>query len=158
MATFKALVVLPSKSDRHEGSLISDGKEYELHCLEISEEAKETVLSEDYVSFLREPGTITSYIDRAVEYAKDKAITGVIAGHDSASIVAAAVSERCSLPGPSAESMFLCFHKYYSRRTEESKLWFDYILLDSSSNKEEWRGKVYQDSISLRCKWLLLCP
>lgn len=142
MVMYKALVVLPSKSDRHEGSLIDDGNEYELHFLEVNEEAKETILSEDYVSYLREPGTITSYIDRAVEYVKEHAITGVIAGHDLASIVAAAVSERCGLPGPSAESMFLCFHKYYSRRAEESKLWFDYILLDSSSNKGEWRQKV----------------
>ena len=50
MAMFKALVVLPSKSDRHEGSLISDGKEYEINYLELSEEAMKTVLSEDYVS------------------------------------------------------------------------------------------------------------
>ena len=76
-----------------------------------------------------------------MEYAKDKGITGIIAEHDLTSIVAAVVSECCGLPGPSAESMFLCFQKYYSRRTEESKLWFDYILLDSSSNKEEWRGR-----------------
>ena len=141
MALPKVLVVLPTKFDRHEGSLI-DGKEYEMHYLEISEEAKETVLSADYINYLREPGAITSYMDRAVEYVKDQGINGVIAGHDLASIVGASVSERCGLPGPSAESMFLCFHKYYSRKAEQTRLWFDYILLDSSSNKEEWRRKV----------------
>ena len=141
MALPKVLVVLPTKFDRHEGSLI-DGKEYEMHYLEISEEAKETILSVDYVNHLRKPGTITSYMDRAVEYVKDQGINGVIAGHDLASIVGASVSERCGLPGPSAESMFLCFHKYYSRKAERPRLWFDYILLDSSSNKEEWRRKV----------------
>ena len=141
MAIPKVLVVLPTKFDRHEGSLI-DGKEFELHYLEVSEKAKETVLSADYIGYLLEPGAITSYIDRAVKYVKDEGISGVIAGHDLASIVAARVSERCDLPGPSAESMFLCFHKYYSRIAEESRLWFDYILLDSSTNKEEWRDKV----------------
>ena len=114
MAVPKVLVVLPTKFDRHEGSLI-DAKEFEVHYLEVSEEAKDTVLSADYISYLRDPGAITSYM--VVEYVKDER-----ALHDLASIVAARVSERCGLPGPSAESMFLCFHKYYSRRAENSRL------------------------------------
>ena len=141
MSKLKVLVVLPAKFDRYEGSLIDDGKDYEMHYLEISEEARES-LEVDFIDYLKEPGAITAYIDRAVEYVKTNGINGVMAGHDLASLVAAAVNERCGLRGPSAESMFLCFHKYYSRKADESKLWFDYILLDSSSDKERWSKKV----------------
>jgi hypothetical protein len=44
------------------------------------------------------------------------AYDGVVGVDDfPASLMAAAVADRCGFPGPSFESLFLCQHKYYSR-------------------------------------------
>ena len=93
-----------------------------MHFLEICEEANETVLSADYISYLQEPGAIASYVDRTVEYAKDNDIVhvGVMVGHDPASIVAATVSERCVLKFQ-ARLQSPCFSAATSTTPEEQR-------------------------------------
>ena len=136
----KVLIPLPNTNDRAEGNKLDRGK-YEVHFLHASDDVKDEVLTSfDYDKYLAQPGFLTSYVDRAVEYIQENGITGIMFGHDLSSIVASVVCEKTGLPGPSLESTFRCLHKYYSRKTVEGKLWVDYIHLDDPA--ENWRDKV----------------
>jgi hypothetical protein len=48
-----------------------------------------------------------------------------------ADLAAAALCEEFGLRGPSVESVFLCIHKYYSRRSESSPVRCDYLNLEA---------------------------
>ena len=52
------------------------------------------------------------------------------------------------------ESTFCSLHKYYSRKTENSTLWFDYIGIDDS--KKEWKKKVRYPCM-LKAPFLMGC-
>lgn len=131
----KVLILLPSGTDRTKANKLDKGK-YEVHLLYASDDAKDKQLP----SYAYEPGFLASYVDRAVEYVNDNRITAIMFSHDLSSIVASVVCKRTGLPGPSLESTFRCLHKYYSRKTAEGKLWFDYIHLDNPV--ENWKDKV----------------
>ena len=143
--THKVLVLLPSTNDRVEVNKLDKGM-YEVHFLHATDDIEDTPLTPlDYDKYLAQPGFLTSYVDRAVEYVKENGITAILFAHDLSSIVASVVCERTGLPGPSLESTFRCLHKYYSRKTVAietvgGKLWFDYIHLDDPA--ENWRDKV----------------
>jgi hypothetical protein len=81
---------------------------------------------------------LSRYIDDAVEYVKKERIHGVTGFHDIDMLLAAVVSERCGLPGPTPESVFLCYHKYYSRVAEKPKLWFEGIDFHNS----DWKSRM----------------
>ena len=136
----KILNLLPIGFDHAEASAL-DPNEYEVHFLY----ALEGVLDEEmtplaYGSYLTKPDFLISYVERAVDYAKKHEITAIVFSHDMATVVASVVCEQTGLPGPSLESTFLCLHKYYSRKKESGKLWFDHINLDESS--VNWKGKI----------------
>ena len=138
--THKVLVLLPSTNDRVEANKLDKGM-YQVCYLHASDDVKDKPLTPlAYDKYLAQPGFLTSYVDRAVEYIQENGITGIMFGHDLSSIVASVVCERTGLPGPSLESTFRCLHKYYSRKTVEGKLWVDYIHLDDPA--ENWRDKV----------------
>jgi hypothetical protein len=148
----RILVVLPLKVDRSEAETF-DKKEYEIHLLHPSEHEKaDSTL--DYGTYLARPGFLTSYVDRAVDYVKTNGITAIMFSHDMASVVASAICQRTGLKGPSLESTFCSLHKYYSRKTENSPLWFDYIGIDDP--KEEWKKKVRYPCI-LKAPFLMAC-
>ena len=134
----KVLVVLPGETDRSESTSL-DPNQYEIHVLFASEDTKD-VTTHTYGPHLSQPGFLTSYVDRAVEYVKENGITAIMYSHDMASVVASVVCQRTGLPGPSLESTFCSLHKYYSRKTEKSNLWFDYINLHDPEKK--WKSKV----------------
>ncbi len=73
------------------------------------------------------------YTERCSEYVKKNNIQAVLYSHDLANYVAGVLCERHNLPGPTLESMFLCNHKYYSRRAEVNPIWSDYIDLDTGA-------------------------
>ena len=148
----RILVVLPLKVDRSEAETFNK-KEYEIHLLHPSEheEADSTL---DYGTYLARPGFLTSYVDRAVDYVKTNGISAIMFSHDMASVVASVICQRTGLKGPSLESTFCSLHKYYSRKTENSPLWFDYIGIDDP--KEEWKKKVRYPCI-LKAPFLMAC-
>ena len=76
------------------------------------------------------------FVKKAVEYVHQNDISGVLFSYDNMAMVAAAVCQEASLPGPSFESEFLCLHKYYSRLTEPSKLWCECISLQMAQSQQ----------------------
>ncbi|CAB4002297.1 ATP-grasp domain-containing [Paramuricea clavata] len=136
----KILNLLPITFDHAEAANL-DASEHEVHFLYASEGTIDTEMTAfAYGSYLAQPDFLLSYVERAVSYVKKNGITAIIFSHDMASVVASVVCEQTGLPGPSLESTFRCLHKYYSRKTENGNLWFDYIHMDKPS--EEWKGKV----------------
>ena len=150
----RILVVLPGpiKVDCSEAETF-DRKEYEIHLLHPSEHEKAD-LTLDYGTYLARPGFLTSYVDRAVDYVKANGISAIMFSHDMASVVASVICQRTGLKWPSLESTFCSLHKYYSRKTENSPLWFDYIGIDDP--KEEWKKKVRYPCI-LKAPFLMAC-
>ena len=134
----KILVILPNEVDRQKAAEV-DQEECELHLLFASEDTKD-VTTHTYGPHLAQPGFLTSYVDKAVDYVKENGITAIMYCHDMASVVASVVCQRTGLPGPSLESTFCSLHKYYSRQTEKSNLWFDYIHLDDP--EKTWKDVV----------------
>lgn len=136
----KVLILLPCANDQAEAKKLNKTL-YDVHYLHASDDVKDKTLSIfDYDIFLPQPGFLTSYVDKAVEYVKENNITAIMFGHDMSSIVSSVVCEKTGLPGPSLESTFRSLHKYYSRKTAQGKLWVDYIDLDEPV--DSWRDKV----------------
>ncbi len=72
---------------------------------------------------------LLEYIDRCRAYIRTHHIDAVYYSRDVADLAAAALCEEFGFPGPSIESVFLCIHKYYSRRREPSPIRCTYIDL-----------------------------
>lgn len=72
---------------------------------------------------------ILEYLAQCREYVRTHHIDAVFYSRDVADLVAAALCEEFGFPGPSIESVFLCLHKYYSRRCEPSPIRCAYIDL-----------------------------
>ncbi|MBI3304417.1 MAG: ATP-grasp domain-containing protein [Deltaproteobacteria bacterium] len=72
---------------------------------------------------------LLEYIDQCREYIRTHHIDAVFYSRDVADLVAAALGEEFGFRGPSVESVFLCLHKYYSRRCEPAPIRCDYIDL-----------------------------
>jgi hypothetical protein len=134
----RILVVLPLNVDRSEAETF-DKKKYEIHLLHPSDQEKTKLIA---------------YVDRAVDYVKANGISAIMFSHDMASVVASVICQRTGLRGPSLESTFCSLHKYYSRKTENSTLWFDYIGIDDS--KKEWKKKVRYPCM-LKAPFLMGC-
>ena len=136
----KILNLLPVGFDHVEASLL-DSSEYEVHFLyPLEDVVDKEMTSLAYGRYLKKPDFLISYVERAVDYVKKHGITAIMFSHDMATVVASVVCEQTSLPGPSLESTFLCLHKYYSRKKESGKLWYDYINMDEPS--ANWKGKM----------------
>jgi len=65
---------------------------------------------------------ILRYLDEAADYIDKHKIDGIFFASDVGSIIAAILCEKFALPGPSLESAFLCYHKYYTRQHFKSPI------------------------------------
>ena len=136
----KILNLLPISFDHAEAAQL-DPNEYEVHFLYALKDVVDKEMAPlGYGCYLAKPDFLISYVERAVRYVKEHGITAIVFSHDMASVVASVVCEHTDLPGPTLESTFLCLHKYYSRKTENGKLWFNYIHLDKPSS--EWKTRM----------------
>lgn len=72
---------------------------------------------------------LLTYIAQCQAYIRTHRIDAIFYSRDVADLVAAALCEEFGFRGPSIESIFLCLHKYYSRRCEPSPIRCDYIDL-----------------------------
>ena len=122
----KVLVVLPSTLDRH--ALSHSTGDYEFHWLSAPDLPTFTVESSTFPE-ISTPFNPEEYITMAIEYVKTYSIDAVFYSTDIAGFLAAVICEQTGLYGPTIESQFLCIHKYYSRKAEPSKLWFDAVVL-----------------------------
>jgi len=78
---------------------------------------------------------LLDYIAQCREYIRTHQIDAVFYSRDVADLVAAALCEEFGFPGPSVESVFLCLHKYYSRRCEPAPIRCDALdLYDDHSS------------------------
>ncbi len=75
---------------------------------------------------------LLAYIDRCRDYIRTHHIDAIYYSRDVADLAAAALCEEFGFPGPSIESVFLCIHKYYSRRSEPTPIRCDYIDLHAA--------------------------
>ena len=97
-----------------------------------------------------------TFVNRAVKYIKDHGIEAVVYFQDFTGFLAAIICEEAGLRGPSAESAFLCIHKYYSRIAEPSDLWFEAIELDKDD--DDWLGCVkYPCCVKAPCMFMSMC-
>jgi hypothetical protein len=72
---------------------------------------------------------LLDYVDHCREYIRTHHIDAIFYSRDVADLVAAALCEEFGFRGPSVESVFLCIHKYYSRRCESNPIRCEYIDL-----------------------------
>lgn len=72
---------------------------------------------------------LLEYVDQCRAYIRTHHIDAIYYSRDVGDLVAAALCEEFHLPGPSVESVFLCLHKYYSRRSEPAPIRCGYIDL-----------------------------
>ena len=136
----KVLNILPTAFDHAEATLL-DPKEHDVHFLYALEDVVDKEMTcLEYSKYSAKPDFFISYVERGVRYAKKHGITAIMFSHDMASVVASVICAQTGLPGPSLECTFVCLNKYYSRKKENGKLWFDYINMDKPSS--EWRGKI----------------
>ena len=101
----EVFITCPSQRDR---DAIADLKGYNFHLIDAPLNPRTP--SPDL--------NLLAYIDQCREYIKTHHIDAIFYSRDIADLVAAALCEEFSLPGPSVESVFLCMHKYYGRRAE----------------------------------------
>ena len=130
----QVLVVLPSPLDQKILSDYSKGC-YEFHWL--SDPSLQTV-GGVITPCLNNRFNVEKFIKGAVEYVKLHSIDAVVYFGDLAGLLAAIICEQTGLPGPTVESQFLCIHKYYSRKVEPSKLWFEAVKLGSN----DWKAVI----------------
>lgn len=124
--TKKVAVVLPSAQSRHILERYSKGR-YEFHWLTDANAPAQDGTNDPMKTTKFDP---ILFIERAVKYVKENKIDAVLYFTDFAGLVGAIICEETGLPGPSVESVFLCIHKYYSRKAEPSKLWCEAIDLE----------------------------
>lgn len=86
------------------------------------------------------PGfSLIDYTKKCINFLKQNSqFKTIVYSQDISSLIAGAICDELGLVGPSLESMFLCFHKYYSRCAYDSNLWFkginlndDYVQLEN---------------------------
>ncbi len=122
----EVFVTCPSQRDRKALARI---KGYRFHLLDAELNARTPSPELD----------LLDYIARCREYIKTHHIDAIFYSCDVADLVAAALCEEFGFPGPSVESVFLCLHKYYSRRCESSPIRCDYIgLYDDNPRVSEY--------------------
>jgi len=110
------LVTCPSARDR---KALAEVSSYTFHLLDAKLNARTPSPECD----------ILDYVDRCRQYIRHHHIDAIYYSRDLADIVAAALCEEFGFPGPSVESVFLCLHKYYSRRSEPAPIRCDAIEL-----------------------------
>jgi len=103
------LVTCPSARDRKALAQVSG---YTFHLLDAKLNARTPSPECD----------ILDYIERCRQYIRTHHIDAIYYSRDVADIVGAALCEEFGFPGPSIESVFLCLHKYYARRSEPSPI------------------------------------
>jgi len=82
------------------------------HFLNIDYHARLNILNFD----------ILKYLNKARKYIKTHKIDGILYLSDIGSLVAAVLCKEFKFPGPSIESVFLCYHKYYTRKCTHSQV------------------------------------
>jgi hypothetical protein len=70
------------------------------------------------------------YLDRCRQVMAEQKVGAVVSTHDLGDLIAAVLADEAGLPGPSAESVFLCLHKLYGRRAEIDPIRCQPLLLD----------------------------
>jgi hypothetical protein len=115
MAT-EVLITCPSQRDR---TAIASLSGYNFHLLDAPLNPRTPSPELD----------LLAYIDQCRDYIRTHHIDAVYYSRDVADLAAAALCEEFGFPGPSVESVFLCIHKYYSRRSEPTPIHCDYIDL-----------------------------
>lgn len=71
-----------------------------------------------------------AYLERCRQVITTHGIGAVVSTHDLGDLIAAVLAEEAGLPGPSAESVFLCLHKLYGRRAEIDPIRCQPLLFD----------------------------
>jgi len=124
-ALIDILVILPISRDRKALQELDD--KYNYHFLEdLSFQPLQESADFD----------ILAYVNRAKSYLKKHGIENVLYTHDVGSLIAGALHEESGVIAPSVESMFLCLHKFYSRKKEISPIKSSWIDLKKSENFE----------------------
>ncbi len=119
MAT-EVLITCPSQRDRTAVASLSG---YNFHLLDAPLNARTPSPELD----------LLTYVDQCRDYIRTHHIDAIYYSRDVADLVAAALCEEFGFPGPSIESVFLCIHKYYSRRSESAPIRCDYLDLHEAA-------------------------
>lgn len=114
------LVTCPSQRDRNALARVSG---YHFHFLDAKLNPRTPSPELD----------LLAYTAQCREYIRTHHIDAIFYSRDVADLVAAALCEEFAFPGPSVESVFLCLHKYYSRKCEPSPIRCDYIDLHAEN-------------------------
>nr|VFK42503.1 MAG: Sugar lactone lactonase YvrE [Candidatus Kentron sp. TC] len=73
---------------------------------------------------------LLTYCRKAIQYAAQNEIKAVFFGFDVANIVASIVCREMALPGPNVETVFQCYHKYYTRKAINSSLHYHLLIFN----------------------------
>jgi len=120
---YNVLIVAANKSSRR-AEKIKDSRQYNFYYLDLKYSSRNNVFDFD----------ILAYLDKAREYIKKYKINGIFYYLDIGALIAARLCDEFNLPGPSLESIFLTYNKYYTRIKTNHNIAFDYF--DISSPKQ----------------------
>lgn len=112
----EVLITCPSQRDR---TAVAGLSGYNFHLIDAKLNPRSPSLDLD----------LLEYVDRCRSYIRTHHIDAIYYSRDVGDLVAAALCEEFHLLGPSVEAVFLCLHKYYSRRSEPAPIRCDYIDL-----------------------------
>lgn len=113
----KNILIIAAKKSSRRVECINECQKYNFHYLDLPYSSRDNAFNFD----------ILAYLDRARSYINKNNIDGIFYHSDIGSLVAAQLCQEFNLPGPSLESIFLAFHKYYTRIKTNHALIFDYF-------------------------------
>lgn len=116
-STMKKILVLGAKERDHEALAGLDRFEY--HYLDLNFSARFNTIP-----------PLEKYLDKARHIIIKENISGILYSFDLTSLLASILCEEFNLPGPSFESTFICYHKYYQTHLLNPELRCEAYLID----------------------------
>ncbi len=120
----KNVLIVAAEQSSRRAEKIKNSRQYNFYYLDLKYDLRNNVFNFD----------ILAYLDKAREYIKKYKINGIFYHLDIGSLIAARLCDEFNLPGPSLESTFLAYNKYYTRIKTNHNIEFDYF--DISSPKQ----------------------
>jgi len=113
----KNILIVAANQDSRNAEKIKNRTKYNFYYLDLAYSSRNNEFNFD----------ILAYLDKAREYIKKYNIHGVFYHLDIGSLIAARLCDEFNLPGPSLESIFLAYNKYYTRMVTNHAIIFDYF-------------------------------
>jgi len=118
----KNILIVAANENSRKAERIRHRGQYNIHYFDLHYSSRNNIFDFD----------ILGYLDKAREYIKNHKIDGIFYHLDIGTLIGAKLCEEFNLPGPSFESVFLVYNKYYTRVKTDHAIAFDFLDLSCS--------------------------